>query len=512
MKTSTGDVAAPAEDLQITEVEVDKIRTRIRLRKPKEEKIEELAESIKLTDGLINPITIDKDYYLLAGFHRWKSYILLGYKTIPSIIKDTTKLKGELIECLENLSRIDLDAIETSEHIERREEILEQLGLRMKNGGNQYSGGLITTPQLAKQLGVSDRAYRLKREVINICPEVRDLLRGTDHAKVLTDMVKLSQQSNEVQKTIANMLITGQYRTFKRAFTIASLSDWDANRGDRGVDFDVKERWGIPQSIMSFKKANIHLQDLVDLMNKSEETEVQKRAVHFGTSEVPNYMMMSDHSEFLVSYYTKENDLILENMMGRGTNVLASLYHKRRVVGIDCNLNNVAKLREVCYEYFPNQRNDFTLYHDDGVALGRWEGQSEIFDACIFDPPYVLKAEQYGCSDWDIGKLETDEYFEKINIMMGNLSRLIKISDYETRTFHPIIAKVGSSRRSVGGIVDMDFEFQRIARQHSMILWDKVFNKLENVWGNLNAVRNFKHGYVQKNFETNLVWVRFDKH
>ena len=54
MKTSTGDVAAPAEDLQITEVEVDKIRTRIRLRKPKEEKIEELAESIKLTDGLIN--------------------------------------------------------------------------------------------------------------------------------------------------------------------------------------------------------------------------------------------------------------------------------------------------------------------------------------------------------------------------------------------------------------------------------------------------------------------------
>ena len=96
--------------------------------------------------------------------------------------------------------------------------------------------------------------------------------------------------------------------------------------------------------------------------------------------------------------------------------------------------------------------------------------------------------------------------------MMGNLSRLIKTSDYETRTFHPIIAKVGSSRRSVGGIVDMDFEFQRIARKHSLILWDKVFNKLENVWGNLNAVRNFKHGYVQKNFKTNLVWVRFDKH
>ena len=43
MKTTSGDATAPAEDLQITEVEVDKNRTRIRLRKPKEEKIEELV-------------------------------------------------------------------------------------------------------------------------------------------------------------------------------------------------------------------------------------------------------------------------------------------------------------------------------------------------------------------------------------------------------------------------------------------------------------------------------------
>ena len=53
-------------------------------------------------------------------------------------------------------------------------------------------------------------------------------------------MHKLSQQSDDVQLAVANLLVTGEHRTFKRAFTIASLSDWDANRGDRGVDFDVK--------------------------------------------------------------------------------------------------------------------------------------------------------------------------------------------------------------------------------------------------------------------------------
>ena len=191
--------------------------------------------------------------------------------------------------------------------------------------------------------------------------------------------------------------------------------------------------------------------------------------------------------------------------------MLASLYHKRRVVGIDCNQENVAKLQEVCSKYFPDQHDDFELHHADGVALNKWKDQSEVFHACISDPPYVMKAEDYGCSDWDIGKLDQDDYLRRIGELFGNLSRLIKTTDYDSRTFHPIILKVGSGRRSSGGIVDMDFEFQRIAREHKLVLWDKVFNKLENVWGNLNAVRNYKHGYVQKNFETNLCWVRFDK-
>ena len=55
----------------------------------------------------------------------------------------------------------------------------------------------------------------------------------------------------------------------------------------------------------------------------------------------------------------------------------------------------------------------------------------------------------------------------------------------------------------------MDFEFQLLARKHSLVIWDKVFNELHNIWGNLCAVRNYKNGYVQKNFETNLVFCKF---
>ena len=99
---------------------------------------------------------------------------------------------------------------------------------------------------------------------------------------------------------------------------------------------------------------------------------------------------------------------------------------------------------------------------------------------------------------------------ERIETMMTNLSRLIKKLDNDQKIFKPIIIKTGSGRRSSKGVVDMDFEYQTIARKLNLVLWDKMFNKLESVWGNLCAVRNYKHGYVQKNFETKLVWCRFD--
>ena len=50
---------------RITDIPIDEIKIRFRLRTPKQSKIEELAESIK-TLGLLNPITVDNEYYLIA--------------------------------------------------------------------------------------------------------------------------------------------------------------------------------------------------------------------------------------------------------------------------------------------------------------------------------------------------------------------------------------------------------------------------------------------------------------
>ena len=106
---------------------------RFRLRTPKDLKVRELAESIR-TIGLLNPITIDNQNYLVCGFHRLSAYKLLGFETIPAITKDYSLLYSELGEIEENLTRSPLSKIEIAEHIVRREGIYSELGMRLVRG------------------------------------------------------------------------------------------------------------------------------------------------------------------------------------------------------------------------------------------------------------------------------------------------------------------------------------------------------------------------------------------
>ena len=181
---------------QISEIPIDSIKIRYRLRTPKQQLIEELSESIR-TLGLLNPITVDNELYLIAGFHRLHALKLLGHNTVPVIIKDYSKLHSELGEIDENYKRGSLSHIEIAEHMVKREEILGKMGLRMGSGFNSNKT-LISTEELAKELGISKRQYRMKKQPAKLVADVRDELRDTKWAEVLMDMVKLSQQTPEV--------------------------------------------------------------------------------------------------------------------------------------------------------------------------------------------------------------------------------------------------------------------------------------------------------------------------
>lgn len=492
----------------VTEIDVSTILTRFRLRIPDNNKIRELADSISVS-GLINPITVDQNNYLIAGYSRLSAYKLLGYKFITAIIKDVSNIQFQLIELDENLKRQNLNVLEEAEHIVKREQLLEEMGVRMKRGGNQYSDGFITTTELADQLGLSNRIYRLKRQPAEIHQKAKEELKKTRFAENLMDMVKLSREPQDIQLKVTSLLVTGKFRSYQRAVAAAKLEDYRRDN-DYEIDFSMKERWGIPQTIMRFKRADVPLQKICDLISKDEEIEVVKgKGINFGSTTITNYAMASDLAEFLITYYTPKNGLVLDQFSGKFTIGSAALYHGRKFVGYDLNQKNCDKASEIFSKHLCSDPTRYEIHCSDGVTLNEYDGYLEHFDAIITDPPYVMKLEKYTDNPLDLCNHTHEEFLSRIKLNFKRCYELIKTSSYEERLFYPIIFKVGTGRRGKSGIVDMDSIFQKIASETKLTLWDKLLNHLHTPYAAVNFERNYRFKYVQKNYETSLIFLKF---
>ncbi len=84
--------------------------------------LKELSASLA-SNGLLQPISIrpdeensttrNKRYIIIAGERRWRAAGLLGWETIPAIIrKDLTAQETAKLQLLENIVRVDLDPVE----------------------------------------------------------------------------------------------------------------------------------------------------------------------------------------------------------------------------------------------------------------------------------------------------------------------------------------------------------------------------------------------------------------
>jgi len=159
------------------------------------DKVAALAESIKIFGGLIHPITIGKDRTLIAGAHRVEAYKKLGFDEIECTEFDGERLESELVEIDENLMRNELDDITVGEMVLRRDEILEELGLRanQSNKGKFTGAGdapvkttsgsaggapLQTTADIAREVGISERTLQENKQLAkNLIPEVKEARR-----------------------------------------------------------------------------------------------------------------------------------------------------------------------------------------------------------------------------------------------------------------------------------------------------------------------------------------------
>jgi len=179
-----------------------------RKRKLNEDKVKELAESMKLI-GQLEPITITKDNVLLAGWHRLEAAKLLGWDEIKAEVFEGNEIECELAEIDENLMRNDLTVLEQGEHLARRQELIgfSKGGDRKSDEFQSATVALRSTKEIAQDIGISERsAYNRIKAARNIVPEVKDAIRNTEIADSTTQLLQLARLAPEEQLEVINYL------------------------------------------------------------------------------------------------------------------------------------------------------------------------------------------------------------------------------------------------------------------------------------------------------------------
>jgi len=95
------------------------------------ESLSELAESIK-EHGVLEPLVVAKTpagYQIIAGERRWRAANLLGLKTVPVIIKETTPQGMLEMAIVENVQREDLNPLDRAQAFTR---LMDEFGLTNK--------------------------------------------------------------------------------------------------------------------------------------------------------------------------------------------------------------------------------------------------------------------------------------------------------------------------------------------------------------------------------------------
>ncbi|MFP4155709.1 MAG: ParB/RepB/Spo0J family partition protein [Halothiobacillaceae bacterium] len=158
----------------------------------------ELADSIR-AQGVIQPVVLRRrsgEYELIAGERRWRAAQLAGLERVPAVVRDIDDAQAAAIALIENLQRENLNPVEQAQAMNR---LVEEFAL--------------THQQVADMLGTSRPAVSNALRLLELAPEVQDLLRARrldmGHARALLPLSR-ADQSALAERIVARALTVRQ--------------------------------------------------------------------------------------------------------------------------------------------------------------------------------------------------------------------------------------------------------------------------------------------------------------
>ena len=158
-----------------------------------DEELQQLADSIS-EHGVIQPLTVrllPSGYYqIIAGERRWRASRLAGLNEIPAVVIEADDRKATELALIKNLQRQDLNPVE------------EALGYQ-----SLIADYGLTQEETAKSVGKSRPAVANALRLLQLCPEVLEMLRcgklTAGHARAVLTLNTPKKQISAAQKISA---------------------------------------------------------------------------------------------------------------------------------------------------------------------------------------------------------------------------------------------------------------------------------------------------------------------
>ena len=208
-------------------VNIAQIKIGTRLRQAR--KAQELAESIKEI-GLLNPITLDREYNLIAGLNRLEAHKILGLTEIDCHFTDLTGLQAQLAEIDENLIRDDLNALEYAQWLAKRKDLYLEIYPQTAKGGDFRSKEYLNadsalrseTPSFTESTAsLTNQSKRTIETNIAMATQLADFDLGdmpiTDNKTELLELAKIAKREPEKAQEIVEKMKTGMTSTVKQS-------------------------------------------------------------------------------------------------------------------------------------------------------------------------------------------------------------------------------------------------------------------------------------------------------
>jgi len=187
---------------QITELDINLLQTNPL--QPRgmitSESLTELADSIR-EQGILEPIVVAKTpagYQIIAGERRCKAAKILGYKTVPVVIRETTPQGMLEMSIVENVQREDLNPIEKALAYKR---LIDEFGLGTNEVAKRVGKSAPTVSNTIRLLSLPDAIKDALVAGVITEGHVRPLISLGDPKLMIELFKKILRENSTVRQT-----------------------------------------------------------------------------------------------------------------------------------------------------------------------------------------------------------------------------------------------------------------------------------------------------------------------